>query len=119
MADYIPRVRVKPYSETEWETLEPYTAIVDGYAVTIPQGFRTNGADIPRVLWSIYPPNSPEYFTAAVIHDYLCVTARNNAEIKQADEVLYRAMRVLECGKAHSLIFYYACRIWHTIKGAF
>jgi len=40
--------------------------------VVVPVGFVTNGADIPRVFWSFYPPNRSDYLPAVVVHDYLC-----------------------------------------------
>ncbi|WP_272888861.1 DUF1353 domain-containing protein [Campylobacter devanensis] len=35
--------------------------------ICIPKGFVTNGANIPRIFWSLFPPNSPEYLSAVVI----------------------------------------------------
>tara|TARA_R110002020_G_scaffold472424_1_gene700430 strand:- start:22542 stop:22937 length:396 start_codon:yes stop_codon:yes gene_type:complete len=35
-------------------------------------GFESDGASVPRFLWSIFPPFG-EYLEAAVIHDWLCV----------------------------------------------
>jgi len=40
--------------------------------VVVPVGFVTNGADIPRVFWSFYPPNRSDYLPAVIVHDYLC-----------------------------------------------
>lgn len=39
--------------------------------ITVPAGYITNGADIPRILWSIWPPNKSDYMPAIIIHDYL------------------------------------------------
>jgi len=49
--------------------------------VIVPIGFVTNGADIPRVFWSFYPPNRSDYLPAVVVHDYLC----NIGEYEKAD----------------------------------
>ena len=38
----------------------------------IAKGFFTNGANIPRLLWRLIPPNDPEVFPSVVVHDYLC-----------------------------------------------
>jgi hypothetical protein len=40
--------------------------------VVVPIGFVTNGADIPRLFWSFYPPNRSDYLPAVLVHDYLC-----------------------------------------------
>lgn len=39
-------------------------------AVTVPTGFVTDFASIPRLFWSILPPDG-SYCYAAIIHDYL------------------------------------------------
>jgi hypothetical protein len=41
-------------------------------SITVPKGYETNGADIPRVFWWFVPPFKPKYLPAVVIHDYLC-----------------------------------------------
>jgi len=38
----------------------------------IPIGYYTNGANIPRMLWRLIPPNDPIVFPGVVVHDYLC-----------------------------------------------
>ena len=40
--------------------------------VTVPVGYETNGADIPRIFWSIFPPNRSTYLPAVIVHNYLC-----------------------------------------------
>jgi len=41
---------------------------VAGY--TVPAGFVTDGATVPRFLWPLFPPVG-RYLAAAVLHDYL------------------------------------------------
>jgi len=48
------------------------TATIIYKDVLIPIGYFCNGADIPRILWRIVPPNSPLIFPGVVIHDFLC-----------------------------------------------
>jgi hypothetical protein len=50
--------------------------------VTVPTGYSSNGADIPRILWRIVPPNSPLIFPGVVVHDYLC----DQKEYAKADQ---------------------------------
>jgi len=51
-----------------WVTVKPiiYRDIYIGV------GFYTNGANIPRLLWTLIPPNDPMSFPAVVVHDFLC-----------------------------------------------
>jgi hypothetical protein len=41
------------------------------FTITVPMGYKTDFASIPKILWSILPPHG-KYERAAVIHDYLC-----------------------------------------------
>ncbi len=45
----------------------------DVKAVLVPQGYKTDGASIPKPLWSIIgTPFQPNFITAAIVHDYHC-----------------------------------------------
>jgi len=58
--------------------LEEYVAevTVNGktLTITVPAGFETDFASVPRAFWRIVPPWG-EYSPAAVVHDYLYATA--------------------------------------------
>ena len=60
-------VKVHPVSDG-WITLEP----IIYRDIYIPQGFFFNGGDIPRILWTLIPPNDPMIQPAVVVHDFLC-----------------------------------------------
>ena len=51
-----------------------YTVLKDIHYkdITIPKGYPTNGANIPRIFWIIIPPNDSNNLPAVVVHDYLC-----------------------------------------------
>ena len=58
----------------KWLLLEPfefYERAIDGPGFVIKSGFITDFASVPRLLWPIFPPFSPEYGKAAVLHDGL------------------------------------------------
>ncbi len=38
----------------------------------IPAGYKSNGANIPRLFWWLIPPFKPKYLPAVIVHDYLC-----------------------------------------------
>lgn len=42
-----------------------------GTEITVLDGFVTDGASVPRLLWPIAPPFSGPYMSAAVLHDAL------------------------------------------------
>ena len=56
--------------------------------VVVPRGFVTNGADIPRVFWSIYPPNRSDYLPAVIVHDYLCSVGEYDKADRYFREIL-------------------------------
>ena len=116
----IKRVILKPYSKDRFELVEPYSVtmpifkseLVEEITVEVPKGYKTNGANIPRIFWSIFPPNSPEYLSAVVVHDYLC-----DAKLYAlADEALKQIMTNLSVAKWKICCFYYACRVWHKLR---
>ena len=64
--------------------------------ITVPTGFKTDLASIPRVFWRVLPPIG-KYDAGAVVHDYLY--QYNGVTRKQADDVLREAMTVLGVGR--------------------
>lgn len=104
----IKRPILKPFSKDKFELVEDYR-----YGdVIVPKSYKTNGANVPRLFWSIFPPNSPEYLSAAVVHDYLC----DKSSYKLADETLKEMMSELGVAKWKIYCFYTACRIWHKLR---
>lgn len=80
--------------------------------IVVPKGYKTNGADIPRVFWSIYPPNRADYLPAVILHDYLC----DLEEYKKADDIFEKALRMLGVHKRTIWILVKAVRFWHRVK---
>lgn len=58
--------------------------------VTVPKGFRHDGASIPRPLWSLMP-RVGRWSRAALIHDYLYANAIGTKEI--ADAVFFDILK--------------------------
>jgi len=67
--------------------------------ITVPTGFETDGASIPRPFWNILGPHGP-YFRAAVIHDFLYSRRSDNhfhgIDRLLADRIFLSAMT--DCG---------------------
>ena len=80
--------------------------------ITIPENFETNGANIPRLLWVIWPPNKSDYLPAIIIHDYLC----NEEKYHKADLYLKDVMKELKINKTTIYLFYLGVRLYHMIK---
>lgn len=114
------RVVIKPIAKDKWQLNETYVYASKFGLIEIPKDYKTNGANIPRIFWSIFPPNAPEYLSAAILHDYLCDKAyadnKNYAMFCFADKVFYNALLDLEINKYKAKIFYYAVRLYHYVK---
>lgn len=57
----------------------------------VPRGFISNGASVPRIFWSLYPPVG-RYFLAAVVHDYVLA---EGMKWKDATKIFDDALREL------------------------
>lgn len=75
---------------------------------TIPKGFVTDFASIPRVFWSALRPDG-NYAYSAVLHDYLYWEQKRPREV--ADAILRRSMLNFRVSKATVDIIYSAVRL--------
>lgn len=75
---------------------------------TVPAGFVTDGASVPRILWPIFNPFG-EYFRAAVMHDFLYSTAGDCSRFL-ADSLFREAMKELGVPIWRRVVMYYAVR---------
>ncbi|EAJ6150290.1 DUF1353 domain-containing protein [Campylobacter lari] len=110
------RVIVKPFGKDRFEVVKEFEVSLCGLNFIVPKGFISDGASVPRIFWSIYPPYKSEYFSAAIVHDYLCQKAYSKDDYKLADKVLKEAMIELGCSKVKTFIFYHACNTFHVVK---
>lgn len=96
----------------------------NGDLITIEKGYQTNGADIPRLFWRLYPPYAPEYMPAVLIHDFLCdkaiETAKDKKELQEkflyADNAFREILEKLNISKSKVKVFYNAVRFWHKLR---
>jgi hypothetical protein len=101
-------VKLQPLNGHKFELIEDFTY----QDVVIPKGYKTNGADIPRIFWSIYPPNRSDYLPAVIVHDYLC----DLAEYKKADDLFESCLKDLKISKFDVMVLVGAVRLYHRIK---
>ena len=105
------RVVVQPINKDKFRTYKDF--IYQG--IYIPKGFVTNGANIPRVFWNFFPPNSPEYLSAVVIHDYMCANVGEYG-YEMADRYFYEAMLEIGVPKWKAKLFYFWVKSYHRFK---
>lgn len=81
--------------------------------ITVPAGFQTDVASIPRALWALIPKEG-KYNRPAVIHDWLYTTATvNGRAIKRADadHALKEGMHALGVGWMQRWAIYRGVRL--------
>lgn len=84
-----------------------------GAIIKCPKGFATDGASIPRFLWSIYGhPFYKKNIRAAVIHDYLY----SLGEKKEADRIFEEVLRIEGRG-ATARQMYYGVKLFGSPNG--
>lgn len=81
----------------------------DGEVITVPEGFTTDAASIPRLFWSFLPPLG-RYTKAAVVHDYLYRTHLKTKE--DADKIFLWLMEDLGVEKVRRIAMYYAVKLF-------
>lgn len=95
-----------------WKLISPFEYHVGEYpsetVITVPAGFVTDLASVPRILWPIFPPNG-KYAKAAIVHDYLY--SQGSVSRLYADKVFAEAMKVLRVPSWKIKLMYYAVRL--------
>ena len=83
-----------------------------GDCITVPSGFESDGASVPKMFWSAFPPFDT-YLPAAVVHDLLCVQSQTEECMytsREAADIFYEAMRACGVGITKAKIMCYAVR---------
>ena len=97
-----------------------YRVLTSFGTVTIPTGFETDGASIPRAFWNILQPFGP-YFPAAILHDFLYSKGSDNhfqTDREEADYLFKEAMFNVGIGWVQRETIYRAVRLfgWRSYK---
>lgn len=76
--------------------------------ITVPEGFITDFASVPRILWPLFPPMGP-WSGAAIVHDYLYGSQRRCRS--ECDDIFLEAMGVLGVRRITRYAMYAGVRI--------
>lgn len=93
---------------------------------TVPAGFETDFASVPRWMWSFLPPTG-RYTKAAILHDYLVTPEQTGPQgyshtpvpRDRADELFYESMLVLGVKPHLAWLMYQSVRlysIYHKLR---
>lgn len=114
MSKFTRPLTVSPLSDgKKWVLRDSFSYDV-GYkgsdeTITVPLGFVTDFASIPRAFWALLP-RWGKYGTAAVVHDYLYWD--QSLDRKKVDDIFLEGMEVLEVGKWTRMTIYNAVRLF-------
>ena len=88
-----------------------FTLSVNGGSirVSVPEGFVTDFASVPRPLWPVFPPQG-QWCEAAVVHDYL-YSSRTCSRFL-ADALFRESMHQLGVPLWRRVVMYYAVRLF-------
>lgn len=84
--------------------------------VDIPKKFKTDFASIPRIFWSVFPPDGI-YTQAAVLHDFLCTHPGGRTQ-KEIDLIFLEGMEVLGVATWRRQTVFNSVRVYQMIKAA-
>jgi len=101
-------ILLQPLKSHKFKVAKPFTF----RGIMIPKGFVTDGASVPRVFWSLFPPNRTDYLPCAIVHDYLC----DLREFRKADECFLECLKHLKVSKFTTYTMFIAVRLYHMIK---
>ncbi|ECG1115158.1 TPA: DUF1353 domain-containing protein [Salmonella enterica subsp. houtenae serovar O:57:z4,z32:-] len=95
-----------------WRVYEPfefYLSDDNSDVISVPAGFVTDLATVPRIFWTLMPPDG-KYAKAAIIHDWMYDNALRTK--KEADLIFLDGMKVLGVPRWKRTIMYQAVRLF-------
>lgn len=90
-----------------WKLLHYFRYVSSVGTITVPTGFLTDLASIPKAFRNIFDPAGP-WMPAAIIHDYLYTKSADRlfpVTRKQADDIFKEAMWNLGIGLERNIIW--------------
>ena len=82
--------------------------------IDAPVGTKTDGASIPRIFWAILSPFG-DYFSAAVIHDFLYQGKYHQFTRLQSDQIFLEAMKCAGVPWYRRSVIYRAVRLFRSV----
>lgn len=98
-----------------WRVVHSIAYHTNVNSVTVPAGFITDLASVPRIFWAVFPPFG-KYTRAATLHDWLYRSSVTSRAV--ADAIFLEAMEADGVSFATRAILYSAVRLfgWAAFK---
>lgn len=112
MVKFTTPLETTPAGPGRWRVVAPLECETPFGVITVPSGFVTDGASVPKVLWNVFPPFDGDYDAAAVLHDYAYQHATALKLTRaQADSLLRDGMVATETAAWKRRAIYTAVRV--------
>jgi hypothetical protein len=108
---FLSEVCIKPYKNYEYKTCNDIHFVIDSRSFSIPKGFKTDLASIPKIAWPIMSPAHSSLIRPAIVHDWFYkMTCDYNR--KQTDLIFYHMLLNDGISPFRACIMYYAVRLF-------
>jgi len=97
------------YQRKKWKLGESVTVVSLRRRITVPAGFKTDLASVPRIFWGIYPPFGL-YIKAAIVHDYLYCSKKYPRDL--CDLIFFDIMKKSGVSWITRNLFYFSVRLY-------
>ena len=108
-------MKVEKIGENTWRLLSPLV-YAGSDEITVPEGFETDFASVPKLFWWFCPPAAGNHAKPAVLHDYLCVSSDDQP---RTDKIFLEAMAANGVGWLKRHVMYLAVMVYQTAKGKY
>lgn len=104
-------IKISPTKDNRYLVRRNIEYIFNGKKIVVPKGYKTNGANIPRIFWWFIPPFKPKNLPAVIFHDYLC----DLEEYKLADDIFEDILIKIDNTTKHKIMVK-AVRLYHKVR---
>lgn len=108
---FITPLELTELDDNDWRLLSDFVITIEGKTVTIPKGFNTDFASVPRFPVTYWLFGNITH-RPPVIHDWLYTLGGDNEARKYADNVFYHAMLADGVNKIKAKCIYSAVRLF-------
>lgn len=107
--EWIKKPCIEPITNYDYNICQSLEVRVDDKLITIPKGFITDLASIPKPLWPVLAPQYAGFVYPAILHDFF-YRCPDNVTREYADDVFYYAL------KAEGISTYTAYKLWLGVR---
>ena len=102
---------ITPYKNSKFKTCQSHVVLINDKPVIIPQGFTTDLASIPRILWPIVSPLRSSTVTPSILHDWLYYNPDGRSR-QIVDDIYYASLLANGLSKGSAYRYYAAVRLF-------